>query len=380
MAVPFFRPSIGEHEIEAVLAVLRSGWLTTGAKCKEFERDFATFLGGEVEAVAVNSATAGLHLAAEACGLGLGDEVLVPTMTFTATAEAFRYVGADPVLVDVEPSSLTIDLKDAERKLTSRTKAIAPVHFGGWPCDMDAIMAFARRRGLKIIEDAAHALPAHRDGKLIGSWDTDACVFSFYANKTITTGEGGMLVTRNPEIANRARVMRTHGINRDSFDRFCRVGANWSYDIVAAGFKYNLTDLAAAIGVVQLQRAHEFQQQRQAVAERYLRELAGLPCDLPPHAPGNGLHAWHLFPIRVRPEARCNRDELIVALANAGIGVSVHYRPLHQMSYWRARLAPDSAFPVADSYFAGAVTLPLFPDMSVTEIDEVVAVVRQTLG
>ena len=380
MAVPFFRPSIGENEIEAAMAVLRSGWLTTGPKCQEFERDFAAFLGGGVEAVAVNSATAGLHLAAEACGLGPGDEVLVPTLTFTATAEAFRYVGAEPVLVDVEPSSLTIDLADAERKITPRSKAIAPVHFGGWPCDMEAMIAFARRHDLKIIEDAAHALPAHRDGRLIGSWDTDACVFSFYANKTITTGEGGMLVTRNPEIAHRARVMRTHGFSRDLFDRFTRVGANWSYDIVAAGFKYNLTDLAAAIGIVQLQRAHEFQQRRQAVAECYLRDLAGLPCDLPQRAPGNGLHAWHLFPIRVHAEARCGRDELIEALAQAGVGVSVHYRPLHQMSYWRGRLSPNSAFPVADRYFDGAVTLPLFPDMSAAEIEEVVTVIHKALG
>lgn len=380
MAVPFFRPSIGESEIEAAMAVLRSGWLTTGPKCQEFERDFAAFLGGGVEAVAVNSATAGLHLAAEACGLGPGDEVLAPTLTFTATAEAFRYVGAEPVLVDVDPSSLTIDLADAERKITPRTKAIAPVHFGGWPCDMEAMISFARRRGLKIIEDAAHALPAHRDGRLIGSWDTDACVFSFYANKTITTGEGGMLVTRNPEIAHRARVMRTHGFNRDSFDRFTRVGANWSYDIVAAGFKYNMTDLAAAIGIVQLQRAHEFQQRRQAIAERYMRDLAGLPCDLPQRAPGNGLHSWHLFPIRVRADARCGRDELIEALVQAGVGVSVHYRPLHQMSYWRGRLSPNSAFPVADRYFDGAVTLPLFPDMSATEIEEVVSVIHKALG
>ncbi len=380
MAVPFFRPSIGESEIEAAMAVLRSGWLTTGPKCQEFERDFATFLGGGVEAVAVNSATAGLHLAAEACGLGPGDEVLAPTLTFTATAEAFRYVGAEPVLVDVEPSSLTIDLVDAERKLTPRSKAIAPVHFGGWPCDMEAIISFARRHDLKIVEDAAHALPAHRDGRMIGSWDTDACVFSFYANKTITTGEGGMLVTRNPEIAHRARVMRTHGFNRDSFDRFTRVGANWSYDIVAAGFKYNMTDLAAAIGIVQLQRAHEFQRRRQAVAESYLRDLAGLPCDLPPRAPGDGLHSWHLFPIRVHPDARCGRDDLIEALARAGVGSSVHYRPLHQMSYWRERLSPNSAFPVADRYFDGAVTLPLFPDMRATEIEEVVSVIHKALG
>jgi dTDP-4-amino-4,6-dideoxygalactose transaminase len=379
MSVPFFRPSIGENEIEAAVAVLRSGWLTTGRKCEEFERHFVEFLGGGVEAVAVNSATAGLHLAAEACGLRPGDQVLAPTLTFTATAAVFAHLGAEPVLVDVDPVSLTIDLADAERKLTSRCKAIAPVHFGGWPCDMDAIGVFARRHGLRVIEDAAHALPAHRDGRLIGAWDTDACVFSFYANKTITTGEGGMLVTRDPDIARRARLMRTHGMDRDAFDRFSRVGSSWAYDIVAPGYKYNLTDLAAAIGVAQLRRVYELQERRQAVAERYLQTLSGLPLDLPPRAPGNGLHAWHLFPIRVREEAKVGRDALIGRLNAAGIGVSVHYRPLHQMSFWRDR-GGGQEFPNAERYFAGALTLPLFPDMQRAEVDRVVAVIHETLG
>jgi dTDP-4-amino-4,6-dideoxygalactose transaminase len=380
MSVPFFRPSIGENEIEAAVAVMRSGWLTTGRKCQEFEESFVEFLGGGVEAVAVNSATAGLHLAGEACGLGPGDEFLTPTLTFTASAAAFHHLGAEPILVDVDPVTLTIDLADAERKMTPRCKAIVPVHFGGWPCDLDAIGAFARRHGLRVIEDAAHALPSHRDGRLIGSWDTDACVFSFYANKTITTGEGGMLVTRNPEIARRARIMRTHGFNRDSFDRFNRIGASWSYDIVAAGFKYNLTDLAAAIGIVQLGRAHEFQENRQAIAEYYLKSLAGLPLDLPSRAPGNGLHSWHLFPISVQPGARCGRDELIGRLCDAGIGVSVHYRPLHQMSYWRGRPGGVGLFPNADRYFDGALTLPLFPAMTKNEADEVVAVLHESVG
>lgn len=380
MTVPFFRPSIGENEIEEAIAVLRSGWLTTGRKCQEFEQRFAEFLGGGVEAVAVNSATAGLHLAAEACGLGPGDQILIPTLTFTASAAAFHYLGAEPVLVDIDPASLTIDLADAERKVTSRCKAILPVHFGGWPCDLDAIGEFARRHGLRIIEDAAHALPAHRDGRLIGSWDTDACVFSFYANKTITTGEGGMLVTRDPEIAKRARVMRTHGFSRDAFDRFNKIGASWSYDIVAAGFKYNLTDIAAAIGLAQLRRVHDFQERRQAIAEYYFKRLAGLPLDLPSPAPGNGGHAWHLFPVRVQSEARCGRDEVIARLGDAGIGVSVHYRPLHRMTHWRSQPGGAGEFPNADTYFDGALTLPLFPDMTVDEADQVVAVLVEALG
>jgi dTDP-4-amino-4,6-dideoxygalactose transaminase len=379
--IPFFRPSIGDREIEAAVSVLQSGWLTTGHRCREFEARFAELLGGDVETVAVNSATAGIHLAAEACGIGHGDVVLVPTLTFSATAAAFHHLGANIVLVDIDPVSLTIDLDDAERKWTPRCKAIAPVHFGGWPCDIDAVLAFARRRGLKVIEDAAHALPAHRDRRLVGSSESDACIFSFYANKTITTGEGGMIATRDPIVAARARVMRTHGLNRDAFDRFNRIGASWSYDIVAAGFKYNLTDLAAAIGVAQLERVYEFQSCRQAIAEQYLECLADLPLDLPARAPEGGLHAWHLFPIRIRPEAPICRDDVIALLSERGIGTSVHYRPLHQMTYWRRQPCdPQGGFPVADRYFDGAITLPLFPGMREIEAREVIAVLREALG
>src|SRR5580692_3549071 len=215
MDIPFFRPAITSDELEAVNAVLRSGWLTTGPKTREFEEKFAAFLGGGVEAIAVSSATAGLHLAAEACGIGPGDEVIVPTLTFTATASVIRYLGAEVVLVDVDENTRCIDLDDAERRLTPRCKAIIPVHFGGLSCDMAKVLAFARRHNLKVIEDAAHALPARWNGRMIGSWESDACVFSFYACKPITTGEGGMIVTRDPKIAARARVMRTHGLDRD---------------------------------------------------------------------------------------------------------------------------------------------------------------------
>jgi dTDP-4-amino-4,6-dideoxygalactose transaminase len=380
MSIPFFQPSIGEEEIEAVVAVLRSGWLTTGPKAREFEQKFATFIGGGVEAVSVNSATAGLHLAAEACGIGPGDAVLVPTLTFTATAAVIRYLGAEVILVDVDEGTRNIDLEDAERRLTPNCKAIMPVHFGGLPCDMGKVLDFARRYGLKVIEDAAHALPARCDGRLIGAWESDACVFSFYANKTITTGEGGMLVTRHPHIAARARQMRTHGLDRDALDRFRKVGASWAYDVAAPGFKYNLTDMAAAIGVVQLGRAERLQSERQRAAERYLEALAGLPLDCPAPAPRSSLHSWHLFPIRLHETARVTRDELIAALTANGIGTSVHYRPLHQMTYWKERY-PTAAneFPVADRYFAGALTLPLFPGMSDSQVDRVVAVVRELL-
>jgi dTDP-4-amino-4,6-dideoxygalactose transaminase len=372
---------IGDAEIRAVNAVLRSGWLTTGAKAREFEQKFAEFLGGGVQAVAVTSATAGLHLAAEACGIGPGDEVIVPTLTFTATGSVIRYLGAEVVLVDVEEGTRTIDLAHAARRLTPKTKAIMPVHFGGFPCDMRKVLDFARRHGIKVIEDAAHALPARCDGRLIGSWESDACVFSFYATKPITTGEGGMIVTRDPQIAERARMMRTHGLSRDAFDRFRKVGASWDYDVVAPGYKYNLTDVAAAIGVVQLERAELLQAGRQRAAMRYLEQLNGLPLDCPAPAPIGSLHSWHLFPIRIHETARATRDDLIEALTAAGIGTSVHYRPLHQMTYWRNRYPSGPGdFPVADRYFAGAVTLPLFPAMTDGQVDRVVGVVNRVLG
>jgi dTDP-4-amino-4,6-dideoxygalactose transaminase len=246
---------------------------------------------------------------------------------------------------------------------------------------MAAILAFARRHGLRVIEDAAHALPACRDGWPIGSWESDACVFSFYANKTITTGEGGMLATRHRAIADRARLMRVHGLDRDAFDRFSRVGASWSYDIIAPGFKYNLSDLASAIGLAQLDRAAALQARRQRAAELYAERLAGLPLDLPAPAPPNSLHAWHLFPIRIHAKARADRDAIIELLTKRGIGTSVHYRPLHRMTYWRSQsVAPLGTFPVADRYFAGALSLPLYPDMRDDQIEEVASTVREALG
>jgi dTDP-4-amino-4,6-dideoxygalactose transaminase len=379
-SIPFFRPVISEDEIEAVTAVLRSGWLTTGTRAREFEQKFAAFLGGGVEAIAVNSATAGLHLAAEACGIGPGDEVLVPTLTFTATASVIRYLGAEVVLVDVDRKTRTIDLEDAARRITPRCKAIMPVHFGGFPCDMAAVLDFARRHHLKVIEDAAHAMPAHRSGRPVGSWESDASVFSFYANKPITTGEGGMIVTRNPDIAARVRVMRTHGLNRDAFDRFSKVGASWAYDVVSPGFKYNLTDVAAAIGVVQIGRANVLQSGRQHAAERYLKRLAGLPLDCPAPAPSGSLHSWHVFPIRLHKTARISRDDAIAALTAQGIGTSVHYRPLHQMTYWQQRYAfRPNEFPESDRYFAGALSLPLFPTMTDEEVDRVVGALQELL-
>ena len=235
--LPFALPDIGEEEIAEVVDSLRSGWVTTGPKTKRFEQEFADFLGGGCEAIAVNSATAGLHLALEAIGIGAGDEVITTPYTFTATAEVVRYLGAHPVFVDIDPATLNIDVSKIEAAITPRTKAIMPVHFAGLSCDMDAIIRLARKHGLKVVEDAAHALPTRTNDKLIGTLDSDATVFSFYATKTITTGEGGMVVTRDPAIAARCRVMRLHGISRDAFDRYVSAKPSWQYEVVAPGFK-----------------------------------------------------------------------------------------------------------------------------------------------
>ena len=321
--LPFARPDIGEAEIAAVTQALRSGWVTTGPKTKEFEQAFTDYLGGNgLQSIAVNSATAGLHLALEALDIGPGDEVIAPTLTFTATVEVVRYLGADPVLVDVDPVTLNIDPGAIRAAITPRTKAIMPVHYAGLACRMDEILAIAREHGLKVVEDAAHALPTTWKGQLVGQLQSDVTVFSFYANKTITTGEGGMAVTRHPALAERMRVMRLHGMSRDAFDRFNSKTPAWYYEIVAPGFKYNMTDIAAAMGVEQLARLPQFVQRRQHLAARYQAQLASLPLVLPADAPAGDAHAWHLYVVRLAPGGRAGRDEIIQALSDRGIGTS----------------------------------------------------------
>lgn len=379
--IPFFRASISQTEIDAVVAVLKSGWLSTGAVAREFEQKFANYIGGGVEAIAVNSATAGLHLALEALGIGPGDEVIVPTLTFTATAEVVRYLGATVVLADIDPATRNLTLAEIRRLTTERTRAIMPVHFGGLPCDMQAILGFARERGIAVVDDAAHALPASSGNCRIGASGADATVFSFYANKTITTGEGGMLVTARRDLAERAKVMRLHGMNRDAFDRFTKKSLAWEYDVVAPGFKYNLTDIAAAIGIGQLARADLFSEQRARVAARYKRGLKGLPLDLPPDAPATDTQSWHLFTVQLKPSARVSRDDFVAHLNRKGIGFSVHYKPLHMMTYWREHGSiANQAFPVAEDHFARTASLPIFPDMTEAEVDYVIAAVRECIG
>jgi dTDP-4-amino-4,6-dideoxygalactose transaminase len=384
--LPFALPEIGEEEIAEVVDSLRSGWVTTGPKARRFEQDFAAFLGdatgGEaLHCVAVNSATAGLHLALEALGIGPGDEVITTTHTFTATAEVVRYLGADVRLVDIDPATLNLDPAAVAAAITPRTKAIMPVHFAGLAAPMPAILELARRHGLAVVEDAAHALPTTCGGALVGTLASDAAVFSFYANKTITTGEGGMLVTRDAALAKRAQVMRLHGMSRDAFDRFQSKVPAWAYEIVAPGFKYNLTDLAAAIGLHQLKKAHAFQQRRAAIAARYDAGLRGLPLTLPPHAVGTDTHAWHLYVLRLAAGAPPGRDALIERLFAAGIGCSVHYIPLHLQPYWRDRYALTPAmFPHSQRACEASLSLPIYPRLTDADVDRVIAALRAALA
>jgi len=384
--LPFALPEIGEEEIAEVVDALRSGWVTTGPKTRRFEGDFAAFLGDEtrgerLHCIAVNSATAGLHLALEALGIGPGDEVITTTHTFTATAEVVRYLGADVKLVDIDPATLTICPRAVEAAITPRTKAIMPVHYAGLAADMPALLAIAKKHGLKVVEDAAHALPTTCEGRLVGTLDSDATVFSFYANKTITTGEGGMLVTRDDELAKRAKLMRLHGMNRDAFDRYTAKVPSWYYEVVAPGFKYNLTDIAAALGIHQLRRAQAFHEHRCRLAAAYNEALAGLPVILPPQPAVGDRHAWHLYVLRLADGARLSRDALIEALFAAGIGCSVHYIPLHLHPYWRDRYELRAEmFPHSQHAYERMVSLPLYTRMGLDDVARVAAAVRVALG
>jgi dTDP-4-amino-4,6-dideoxygalactose transaminase len=381
MTVPFFRFRPSGREAELVLRVLNSGWLTTGRMALDFENGFAAAVGAK-HALAVNSCTAALHLALEAVGVGPGHKVLVPSMTFTATAEVVRYLGADVIVTDVDPRTRawTPALLDAAAAAHPDARFCMPVHYGGHPAPMldDAsgpgLLEVARRRGLTVIEDAAHAFPASLGGRRVGSLGRVTC-FSFYANKTITTGEGGMLVTDDDAIAARCRVMRVHGIDRDVWKRFTTPGTSWDYDVVAPGFKYNMPDINAAIGLAQLECAEELREGRRAVAETYRERLADIAAiELPTVTCEPEGHAWHLFPIRLTDASPLDRNALSQALSEAGVGVSVHYRPLHRMTYWRDRygLRPED-FPGAEDAWRRSLSIPLFAGMTDAEIGHVCA-------
>ena len=377
--IPFALPSISNEEIEEVISSLKSGWLTTGPKVKQFEKNFSEFLEEDVKCISINSATSGLHLALEALNIKEGDEVITTTHTFTATAEVIRYLGADPVLVDINLETLCIDPKLIEKKITTKTKGIIVVHFAGLCAEMNEIIKIAKKNSLFIIEDAAHALPTKYNNKLVGTFETDATVFSFYANKTITTGEGGMLVTRSEKIYERAIKMRLHGIDRDAFNRFQSNIPAWKYDIVAPGYKYNMTDIAASIGIHQLKKAYLFQQKRSVIAKIYNKNLSSLPFLLPPSFDNDPkrMHSWHLYIIRLQEEYACKRDELINFLYKNGVGCSVHYIPLHRMSYWKQKYKyKHSDFPISDKVYEASLSLPIYPDLSIESVELIVEVLQ----
>lgn len=377
--IPFAVPDITEAEVDAVADAVRSGWLTSGHHAKDFETEFAAAVAPGRIAVAVNSATAGLHLALEAIGIQPGDEVIVPAWTFTATAEVVRYLGAQPVIVDVDPVTLNIDLDLAERAVTERTRAVIPVHFAGLGVSPRALRAFAQRHGLAVIEDAAHAIPTVTDGEVVGT-GSDAVVFSFYATKTMTTGEGGMVLVSEESLAKRMRIMRLHGISRDVFDRYQSRTPLWHYEVVAPGFKYNLTDPAAAMGRVQLSRSPEMGKRRAEIAAAYDDALAGLPLELPAGPPPGDVHAWHLYVARLIEDSPVDRDTFIARMAEAGVGTSVHFIPLHLHPVWRDLCSQTSAdLPVATAEFERVVSLPIFSSMTDDQVQRVVAAVRSIL-
>ena len=393
--VPFFRVELHEDEIRETVEVLRSGWLTTGPRVRRFEQAFCNAVGAK-HAVGVNSCTAALHLALEALGLEVGQAVLVPTLTFAATAEVVRYMGAIPILVDCDPVTLNMDLADAERKLADlragrlpdrfardiEVAGMIPVHVGGLMMDLDAIAAFAQRHGLWVVEDAAHAFPAAWRQGPEHSWqhcgqNTAAVTcFSFYANKTITTGEGGMAVTSDPAIAERIRTMSLHGLSHDAWNRY-NGGSKWDYQIVAPGYKYNLTDLAAALGIHQLERAEEMRRQRKSLAHAYSAALAEVAELELPRGLSDRVHSWHLFPIRLNlHRLSIDRNAFIESLRSEGIGCSVHWRPLHLHPYYRETFGwSPGQLPVASAEWTRLISLPLFPGMREDELRRVIETV-----
>jgi dTDP-4-amino-4,6-dideoxygalactose transaminase len=377
--IPFHFASVGEEEALAAADVVRSGWLTMGPKTIEFEQKFAFYVGAK-HAIGVNSCTAALHLALEAIGLQQGDEVLVPTTTFTATAEVVVYFKAIPVLVDVDPLTLCMDPEDARRKVTSKTRAILPVHFAGQPCDMDRIQQLADNHNLHVIEDAAHSLPASFQGTPVGSI-SKLTAFSFYATKTMTTGEGGMITTDDDDLAARMKIMRLHGIGRDAWKRYSGEGS-WYYEVLSAGFKYNLTDIQSAIGIVQLAKCTEMRNLREQIAKQYTEAFSRCEELQTPTVLDDRESAWHLYVLRLHlDQLTIGRAEVIEQLKERGIGTSVHFIPLHMQPYYRDTYRySDQSLPIARKEYYRSFSLPIYPGMSSSQVDYVIEQVLDLVG
>ncbi|MGA7240355.1 MAG: DegT/DnrJ/EryC1/StrS family aminotransferase [Bryobacteraceae bacterium] len=382
--ISFHRPSIGEEEITEVVETLRSGWLTTGPRVARFERDFCERTGAP-HAIAVNSATAGLHLALAALEIGPGQEVITTPMTFCATVQAILHVGATPVLADIG-SDGNIDPEQIKKRITSRTRAIIPVHMAGLPCDMEAIWALAKQRGINVIEDAAHAAGASYNGRSIGAGPdgaagaSDAVVFSFYATKNLTTGEGGMITTHRPELAQRMRMLALHGVSHDAWDRYTDRG-DWRYDVLAHGFKYNMSDIQAAIGIHQLRKLNQFVERRALLASMYHEAFADM--DELETPPDNLLcrHAWHLYILRLNlSTCGVDRGEFIQKLKQKGIGASVHFIPIPMLRYFARLPLAQYAVPRARDLFPRIISLPLYPAMTDEQVQYVAHEVREIVG
>lgn len=371
--LPFSPPYISNEEIDEVIDTLSSDWITTGPKTKRFESEFAAFLGAE-SALALNSCTAGLHLALVVLGIGSGDEVITTPMTFCSTVNVIEHVGAKPVFVDVEPDTLNIAPSLIERAITPQTRAIIPVHYAGHPCAMDKILEIAKEHNLFVIEDAAHAFPAQYQGQAVGTIG-DLTAFSFYATKNLTTAEGGML-TGHQELIEKAKALSLHGMNRDAWKRYDK-GGSWYYEVDAPGFKYNMTDIQASIGLQQLKRIDGFQKRRRQIVKRYNEAFAECPSlEIPVERP-DVKSAWHLYTLRLNLETlKIDRDQFIEEMKDRNIGTSVHFIPIHMHPYYQRKYKyqPED-FPTAYANFQRLVSLPLYPRMSDQDVDDVIEAV-----
>ncbi len=378
LKIPFHRSAMGEEEVRAVSDVIRSGWLTMGSRTFQFEQEFAQYVGA-AHAIAVSSCTAALHLSLDAIGIQSGDEVLVPTNTFTATAEVVTYLGARPVFVDIDSSTLNLSVEDAKNRITPRTRAIIPVHLSGLPCDLDEIHTLAKSYNLHVVEDAAHSLPSSYRGKRIGA-NSMLTAFSFYATKTLSTGEGGMITTDNEAYAQRIRLMRLHGISHDAWKRYSAEGS-WRYDVLEPGFKYNFTDMQAALGIVQLAKCDAMFQARCQIAKTYDEAFGSLEAVEIPTISSDRETSWHLYILRLETNRlRIDRGRFVNELMERGVQTSVHFIPLHlQLAYQRLYGYKDGDFPNAEKEYLRCISLPIYPSMSELEVRYVISSVEDVL-